>query len=587
MASPEREPNLGKTSLEELEGELRWTARAKETSASIFLQGRYIPVINALLEFTDNSIAYRNREKPYPAEIKVTVEKKRINVFDFGGQGANAEGIKRFALIGETEHVGISYRGAGAKYAAWFLGYDLEIRQAKSAGESVDYSAKITGFGDPQIEYQGKFSIIPRKTTWSAEKGRFEIIIRRLKHPDQYNLPRRADIGRAFGEVYRPLLAKKDCPIEPRRIVRPDGTIEEVNDRVVLFLATRKKKSQIEPLEIPLLEGYSEDNLQLAQTEEGELIWYWVGEKDPRDKKARWAKPGIRFYYDGRLLNIDYCGFNERDPRLAGLVGEAHLDNIIEIKSQLTVNKAAGIDEKSEQWQRIIQAMRESLAPFIRTLEEKPISFFQEKPSFLDRALATARRLADLSIREMAQEATLITPQDLRILIGETTGQRPPRPARESQKRAPKATKEGTPWDEQKGQTIPDENAIETIKRIRKSCVDGIDLRNLEDPTQVSIFAQEKDRTKRIRRVLILNAQNPLVITALLQGELAVMELVGTQLVEMIAQTYSSNLEDYNQFRRELLYRFGQFLINTPVYRKLESQRLQEKFDRITRRKRR
>lgn len=113
-------------------GELLWTARAKETSASIFLQGRYAPQIQALLEFIDNSVGYRNRDKPYPTVVTVIVEKNRISVTDFGGLGTDAEGIKRFARVGETEEMGIGYRGAGAKYAAWFFGKDLEINTKKS-----------------------------------------------------------------------------------------------------------------------------------------------------------------------------------------------------------------------------------------------------------------------------------------------------------------------------------------------------------------------------------------------------------------------------------------------------------------------
>lgn len=99
----ESELNIGKIEEKKLQrefGELRWTARAKETSASVFLQGRYAPPVQALLEFTDNSVGYRNRQEQYPTVVTVIVEKNRINVTDFGGQGANAEGIKRFALVG-------------------------------------------------------------------------------------------------------------------------------------------------------------------------------------------------------------------------------------------------------------------------------------------------------------------------------------------------------------------------------------------------------------------------------------------------------------------------------------------------------
>lgn len=476
--------------------------------------------------------------------------------------------------------MGIGYRGAGAKYAAWYFGEDLEIR-AKMKGEITDYSAKIPGFGNPTIEYQGMFPIDLSPTIWPQERGRFEIIVRRVKNPDK--LPGGAVMRRALAEVYRPLLVRETVDtkavgqVEPRIILKPDGEVKEVNDRIVLFLATRKRKRQVFPLEIPLLPGHSENNLEVARTRKGELIWFWVGEMDLKDKAAKMVKPGIRLYYDGRLLNIDYCGFNERDPRLAGLVGEAHLDNIEEIKSQLSVNKSTGVNTESEQWQRIIQAMKASLNPFIQALQERPLPLFEKRPEFLTRAFATARRLADLSLKDMAKEGALITPQDLRILMGETKGQRLTPRRQEREKREPEKTGKGMPWSDQRGQTIPDKDAQETIKRIRKSFIDGLDLRNLEDPTQVSVLASEPDASGRERQIIVLNASHPLVSAALLQGELAVIQLTGIQLAEAVAEVYSTTLEGFHHFKRELLFRFGQYLATTPAYRKLEIRELQEK----------
>lgn len=565
-------------------GELRWTARAKETSASIFLQGRYIPGIQALLEFTDNSVGYRNRREVFPTVITVIAERNRINVTDFGGIGADVEDIKRFALVGETEDVGIGYRGAGAKYAVWFLGEDLEIN-AKKAGEAIEHSVKIAGFGNPHIEYKGMFAIDPSPSIWPLEKGRFEIIVRRLKDPS--NLPGGAAMRRAFGEVYRPLLTQREVkakdirPLEPRIIVRPDGQVEEVNDRIVLFLATRKKKRQVRPLEIPLLPGHSEDKLEVAKTSRGELIWFWVGEIDVKDRASKAVRPGIRFYYDGRLLNIDYCGFNDKDPKLAGLVGEAHLDNIEGVKAQLTVNKSAGINTESDQWQRVVKTMNRSLASFVQTLQEKPLPLFEEKPKFLNRAFAMARRLTDLSLKNMAREGILISQEDLRILQGETKGQvyTPPRGERES--KASKTTRKGTSWQEQKGRTLPPPEADERIQRVRKSFVDGIELGNLEDPAQLSVLLKRSEATgKRERLILVLNATNPIVSAALLQGELAVTQLVGMELSEALAEIYSSRIEDFRRFRREVLHIFGQNLMATPAYRRLEVQAFQEKVKR-------
>lgn len=572
--------------LERQFGELRITARAKEAGASVFLLGRYPPSIQAILEFTDNSFGYRGRDNLWPTVVTVTVERNRINVTDYGGLGTDAEGIKRFARLGETEERGIGWRGAGGKYAAWYFGEDLEIK-AKKAGDEVEYSTEIRGFGDPRIEYSGMFAIDALSTIFEKEKGRFEIIVRGLKDPN--NLPGGAALRRVLGEVYRPLLSRqiwdgrRPFTAEKRVVVDAKGGSVGVADKVVLFLATRKKKEQVKPLKILLLEGYSEENLKTVTTKEGEVLGFWAGEMDLKNKDARSVKSGLRFYFDGRLINIDFCGFNERDPRLAGLVGEVNLDHVAGIKNELSVNKSAGINIQSDQWRRVVEAIHQALTPLVETMQKRPLPLFDKPPDFLPDALAQARRLADLAVREMAQGGVMISLPDLAVLVGETKGQKLPTAGvidGESQPSHPKTRKreEGSKsWTEQKGQTIPGPGAIEAIPRIRKSCVDAVEARWLDDdPSLISVFTEREEENGKTRKVLILNCSNPLVGSALLQGELATTELVGRELIENLARVYSTTLDDFLKFKKEALLEFGKLLVVTPAYRKLESQKLQK-----------
>lgn len=565
-------------------GELMWTARAKEAAASIFLQGQYPPPIQALLEFTDNSVGYRNRDKQYPTIILVTVEANRVNVTDFGGLGSDAEGIKRFARVGETEDVGIGYRGAGAKFAAWFFGEDLELR-AKKPGENVIYHTEIKGFGSRQIEYRGMFAIDAEKTTLDKDKGRFEIIVRNLLIAKN-KLPHGGLMKRTLGEVYRPLLVKTEWnaespeTVEKRAVVDDVGILHQKDDKVMMFLTTRKRKEQVQPLNIPLSPGYSENDIQIIETKRKEKIWYWAGEKDLDHKDAKPVDSGIRFYYDGRLIRIDFCGYDKSDPRLAKLVGEVHLDNIKGIKEQLSVNKSAGINTDSDQWRGAITAVHDAISPLVKKIQEAPIEVVGEMPAFLPTAFAQARRLADLALKEMAADGMYISGDDLLLLVGETKSQRPSIPGTKKPSTGvggggvvyPPADYAGRSWEVQSGQTIPDFDADPKIPRVRKSYIDRYEMAFYPDPKPISFIELREVPGEGRKKILILNNSNPIVATAQKVGELVTTTLIGEQLANHMAKEYSTTLDEYLKFRDELLLRLGRLIQNTPAYRVLEAR---------------
>jgi len=547
----------GEAKLQRQFGELRWTARTKETSASVFLSGRFPPAIQALLEFTDNSAGYRNKDREYPTHIHTIIEPERISVLDYGGLGADGEGIKKFALVGETEDVGISFRGAGAKYAAWFFGEDIEIR-AKKRGDDVEYTSSIKGFGDPTIEYAGTFVIDPKKSQWDLDRGRFEVIVRRLKSADQFPQGG-ANIRRVIGEVYRPLLSslmvdfRSPVRLENRIILDSNGNIAEVNDKVIMTVTTRKKREQVFPLNIPLLPEYSENDRKILETSLQEKMLVWIGEMDLSNLKSKTVKPGIRFYYDGRLINIDYLGFDEKDPRLSGLTGEVHLDNIIDIKKQLSVNKSAGMNLQSEQWQRVAATLRKFLAPFVEKLQQKTLQTSENRPDYLTSVLSDARRYIDLCLREMAQEGVIITEEDLDLLVGEIRGQRnPPRGKQENSTQ--RTTRDGKKWIDQKPLTIAPEDASEELPRRRRSFIDGTDLLSLGDFTTVSRIIS-RARNQRNERILALNSENPTVQGAVSAGKLAMARLAGEELAEHVAIEFRSDMREALQLRDEIRFR--------------------------------
>lgn len=555
-------------------GELKWSARAKETSSSIFLQGRYPAPIQALLEFTDNSFGYRNRDKDYPTHITVVIDKDHISVTDFGSLGTDAEGIKHFAQVGETEEMGISYRGGGAKFASWYFGEDLEIK-SKHAGDGIEYSTAIIGFGNPRIEYAGMFAIDATVSSWPEDKGRFQIIIRKLKNAE--NLPQGAMLRRVLGEVYRPLLArqaydlKNPTRLEKRRILDKEGHIIEVDDKVVLRVTTSRKTEQVSPLVIPLLPGYSEEEIKIIKTTEGERLGYWVGEMDTADGRSKIVEPGIRFYYDGRLITIDYCGFDKRDPHLAGLVGEVHMDYIKGIKEQLPVNKSAGVNIQSDQWKRVVEAVHKAINPLVEEMLRKPILIVEQKPAFLERVFKEARRLADLCIKEIAQEGVYLTPADLDLLMGETHGQKPIITRREGDQ--PKeAKRDGRPWEDQKGRTIPGFEADPNIQRTRKSFFDRLEYISLKDETTVSILREIEEASKKCR-VLQINEKSLVVQLAILEGELAITRLTGEEIIDWMAREYSSNVDSFLRLRAESRVRLVKWLTTTNAYRRMIASR--------------
>lgn len=576
MADPEKRQEQSETRLHRQYGELMWTARAKATLGSIFLQGRYPAPIQALLEFIDNSVGHRNRDKDYPTAISLVVQRDRINVTDFGGQGADADGIRFFARLGDTKEQGIGYRGAGAKSAAFHLAMDLDL-STKKAGDDIDYFTRIDNFGDENVEYRGTFPIDASPSKWDKEKGRFEVNLRRLKVPA--TLMQGGAIRRVFSEVYRPLLVRTDDEQDDsaanlgRVVVDPEGNILRVSDQVVISVTgLRKIRERVEPLHIPLLPGYSEDDIQVIETNQGEKIYLWYGEMDQGNDEVKSVKPGLRFYYDGRLLNIDFCGFDGRDPRLQGLVGEVHIDNIQGIKDQLSVNKSAGINTESSQWKRVIESVNIVLSPFVEQLKNKPIAKAENIPAFLNRVINQIHKITDLCLREIAQEGALLSVEDLAILVRDVEGAnyaaRFANTFGSQKKDKDEINPEGNKTSHPK-KPVPDIDPSEALRRIKRSFFNRHDVKPLQNPRTVSLIEEQRVGDRK-ERVLVINSNNPFVKLTLLEGELATGRLLVEELAVHIASEWCTSLEDFRVFREDLRFRIGNMLLATPEYQRLE-----------------
>lgn len=561
---------------------LRFSSRAKETFASVFLNGRYAPSTQALIEFTDNSVGYRSRDRQHATTIHVDLDETRdkIRIIDYGGLGADRNGIKFFFGIGDTKYQGIGQYGGGAKFAAFHFGNDFEIR-AKKASEPIEYSTKIERFGDPTTPYKGQYPLNQTPSSWDTDKGRFEVIIRKLKNLEQLQLPSRGYLKRALGEVYRPLLARKqdgfqdrELPELPTRtVVDAKGNFHQVNDRVSITISKKRQSEEVEPLPIPLLPQYSEYNIQIAETPEGEKMWYWAGEMDLSNDASKKVEPGIRFYYDGRLITVDYCGFDKKDYRLSGLTGEVHLDHVKGIKEQLSVNKSGGVNQRSDQWQRVRVTMHEALAPLIEQMRDKSVTGPKERPAFLDKVMKDVKNAGDIGLMNL-EKTGVVDPEFRESLVGETKGQRHRSKVEHTgtvDKDEKKPGRRGTPWDEQQKRTIPDIDINEAYNRPRKSYIHNFELEEHPDQEQKVSFIQnrESEGKKGVERILIINNANPTVQLAFKEGDLASALLLTGEYAEHLAREGSPTLEEYPNIREALRFQMDKVIFAKPEYQRM------------------
>ena len=551
---------------------LEFTARIKEALASAFNAGRYPPPIQAFLEFTDNSFAYRNRNKSRPATvITATIEPDRTSVLDVGGEGGDRENIRHFLRAGQTQGKGISHLGVGAKCAVWYFGRDLRIR-AKLPGEIHEDSVSIKGFGDPKIKYRGRVPV-PR-TASSALKGvgLFEIEVKRI-HPDR--VPKMPRLIKDLGEVYRPLLISATNPNRSRKVITSNGALQVIQDKVVIRIKSGSKVKQVEPLAIPLIDG-SEEKIHVVRTNDhhhNEVLWFWFGQMDENHPDARHVKPGVRFYYDGRLVTINFCGHPEKDPRLQNLVAEVHLDHIQGIKKLLSLNKSAGIDTNSKEWHRVEKALKKSpLGTYIKALLQQPIESLSDKPKFFDNLVRDIKALLQESIQDLRGNRTVS--KDVLRSLNAAVGLSPIglkgtvfRREKKLKRISSGAHGGGGPRGERKIRRKGHPPGLRSGEETTGG--DGGELEPAKDELIKKVTIEKGKGTyphRFINGVLYFDMNNPLVKTKL-QTELTTMVMIGEGVAEVLAQQVATTPEEQNTIKKQIIRALGEQITSHNAYR--------------------
>lgn len=542
-------------------------AQIKETMASVFNGGRYPAEIQALLEFTDNSAAYRNKKKSGQSTITVSIGEDSVKIRDEGGDGTGREGIEQFLKVANSKRKGVSIRGAGGKCAAWYLGKDLIIR-AKEKGTKREYKTAIHGFGDPKKIYKGRVGGEVRVSKLPEEVGFFEIEIKRLKHSDR--LPVARSIVSAMAEVYRPLLVDQAGEKKLRKTVSKDGKTVLVDDKIVLQVQhSDGVLRQVEPMSIPLKDG-DENALRYVRTNKGELISYWVGQVDGDIPASSHVKPGLRFYYDGRLVDIDFCNFPSKDARLQSLVGEVNLDHVMGIKNLLSLNKSAGVNKDTAEWERVQRAIHKAIGPYVNALLAKKIETVFTTPKFFSEAIANVKSLLADSISQLKMEGALkgaaatkmgrvlnVSPIGVAGTVFDaatvkekttTSGSGGGRGGGEKKEKGEKgAGKAGRGKDEV---TTTDEEG---------DVIRSIDVE--ENP-------ESKDAYRFVDGALLLNASNPMVKAKLLH-ELDTTIMIGEAISDVLADQVTDKLDEYKRIKRRLLVAFGEQIKTHPTFLKV------------------
>ncbi len=480
-----------------------FTARIKEIFPTVFRQGRYPEPIMAMLEFTDNSVGFRAKGRDQkPSEIFITLNRDNstLSVTDIGGIGGDASSIDGFLQMGQTADIGVGTMGVGAKFAAFYFGNHLTLSD-KRPGQNFQYVAELRRFGDPTLPYEQKVIINTQHTNDNAQFGVFDVTISGLK-PDALQKLDKLGVGpvafqRYLGETYRPLLLKSQAAFsgllsqESRRTVDENGNLQEVYDKVALYVTTSKRaREQIIPLEIPLvaIDGIpGSEELKVGRTSSGDPFGYWFGEMDlTRTNATR----GIRLYYDGRLMTID--DFNLNDPALAGLTGEVHLDNIKGIKSSFSMNKSGGVDKENDSYKEVRGTMEELLKPFVEKLRQRAEeSKKSTKP--LEEILRQSQDLVNNILRDLDLD-----------LSAQAAGSNPPPPPRET--KPPEPNEPIPPKVPSERPPTPPSPNPERKKQVR-SVIDGVKMQDLPDLTEVAGLSIEMEEGKQ-KRYLILNSAN-------------------------------------------------------------------------------
>lgn len=380
------------------------------TRAIEALMGNYRTPQEAFQELIDNAVDNRIPDKPLVVRIRAI--KNELSVSNQGGSGLDREGLQNFFVWGfSNKTIGkqIGFRGVGGKSAMGYLGRSMEV-VVSAQGSDEQYRVF-----DPNWESRAEGEwrkYTPEITKATSNEGYFRLKVTNLKREINPNL-----LSQALANFYRPLLM--------------DGSVK-------IFVNNK----EVEPVQIKMV---SDDaNLRPeainTQTRLGDSITVIVGVLEPGQS----IKPGIRCYYNGRLIEEEQF-FGQPTPsqlpQMARLIGEAHMDTI-----PVTTNKN-GFDKGSTRYVNAAKRLNVLLEPWVQKVSKLKIEQQNSLEAFERDLAKKAKRV----LEQVFANTGIVTKSMLPG--GESSDRRPPTKKEEAQPVIPSGKPGG--HGPQEGQTAP------------------------------------------------------------------------------------------------------------------------------------
>lgn len=502
MTKAERKPGTGR------ESEIGSTFKIKEqvsTRAIDALMANYRDAQQAFMELIDNAVDNRTDDKLL---IRVRVTRNELAVFNQGGRGLDDQGLRNFFVWGYSPKTAghIGFYGVGGKAAMGFLGRSMEVT-CSPKGSDVEYKVSDPDWEAHEEDQWKDFDADVKKAANSD--GYFRVKITNIKR----EVNAQALITK-LGDIYAPLIRENKVEI----LVNGKG---------------------VEPLAI----DYMQEDPALKphhaklQTKFGDWIYIKVGVLSEGQK----VKPGIRCYYNGRLIEDEqFFGHPTpaQMPQASRLIGEAHFDYV-----PVTPNKSTFI-HSSAQWEHSSRRIHDYLKDWIDKLSKL-------KMEGTSRVEGWEKKLA-LDVKRMFEHVLartgLISKRDL---PGESSGRLPPTPREEENQ----PTKTGRRQSPSEGKTPPDIGATvgETVKRW--GALYRYDVVGMGSDSKRSEVVEEKGY-----HILKINSDFPLYQAAKKAGDDALKIYMAETSVMKICEivTKGKSIEDYVEILNSLLREWGE-----------------------------
>src|SRR3989344_3588802 len=460
----------------------------------------------AVLDLVDNAVD--NRIEGKPLSVRVRIQKDELSIINQGGYGLDFEGLNNYFVWGHSDKTEgkIGKFGVGGKAAMGFLGRGMEIT-CSAANSNTEYKVSDTTWETRQGELK---QYTPEEKTAFSEDGYFKVRITNLKK----DISARALIAK-LAETYRPLILSGDIKISVNGI-------------------------EVEPAEIKYIEeeGISPIGEKL-QTRFGDWLVLRAGILAEGQK----VKPGIRCYYNGRLIEEEEF-FGHRTPAQMSsssrLFGEADLDFV-----PVTTNKS-DFDKSSVQWEMASRAIHNKLTPIVERL-----ATMRSESTKIERWEQDLAKEAKKILDSVLAETQAIVKPDLR---GKGSASGREKPTGEIITDHPKT---GKTHKSTEGETAPKLTAEGKTKRWGSA--DDYEIVSMGVTDKRAEYVEERGKL-----ILKINAEHPLYQTAKKLGDDAI-RVYNTETATIYAARKSINegsVHDYFALVDTLLERCGRILQN-------------------------